>query len=224
MSEAPSSTGNPFLANNGSLLVPAPDPGGLLGAIRSQTPSPDGILLSPRELVALQMAPRRGPGTEVTVHARPVENAAGLADHMFVEYDDGSRRLIARGEPSLEGPDFWGGTIDGSNRVRAAVTPAAQSKDYAKPSRVLGSRFLPNETAEQAALPALLHAQGVNRGGNFYGIWDSNSNSFAGDVSEPIFGRRMGDGRTPGYRTHLRDDGAPPPPLDLAAYLRYPAL
>jgi hypothetical protein len=224
MSGPPDYSTNPFLAGPQPGFIPAPDPGGLLSGIRQGNPFQDGILLSPQEQAALAAAPRRPAGTEVTVQATPV-HVLGVPTpfrHMYVQYDDGPDQLIARGGPSLEGPAFFGGTIDGSDRVSAGVGPASQSKDYGAGGRVLAQRFLPNETVQQAAFPARVHAGGVNHGGNFYGIWDSNSNSFAADVSEPIFGRRPGDVWTPGSRTRLRDDGAAPPPLDLSPALGVP--
>lgn len=197
-------------------MMQAPDGALPVGA----GPAPQGPLLTIHELAALQIAPRRPAGTEVTVRAKPVfpwlphfDLPGGREfrgpDHMYVEYDDGQRQLIARGGPSH--PDLLGfavGEIDGSNRMSAGVYPAAQSSDYGQGRRVVARRFLPGVTAEQAAAPARLHAQGVDRGGNGYGPY-MNSNSFAADVGEPIFGLRVGDGETPGYRTHLRDDVSP---------------
>lgn len=193
-------------------------------------PAPQGPLLTLRELALLQTAPKRTPGTEVTVRAKPVfpwlptfDLPFGYEfrgpDHMFVQYDDGRRPLIARGGPSRSDLlGFVGGELDGSTRMSAGVYPAQQSSDYGQERRVLARRFLPGVTAEQAAAPAFRHAEGVNHGGNGYGL-NSNSNSYAADDAEPIFGRRIGDDATPGYRTHLRDDGAPPT-LDPLSSLR----
>ena len=216
MSEESDVSANPFLPAPPTEPATIPDAAELATGLRRRDPFGGGFLLSPSEQAALQTAPKRGSGTQVTVYGTPIGMTGNTFDHMYVEYDDGRRQLIARGGPSLQGADFWGGTLDGSDRVRARVTPADQSKDFGKPSRVLAQRFLSGETAEQAALPARLHAHGVNRGGNFYGIWDSNSNSFAGDVTAPIFGRRIGDRRTPGYMTPLRNGGSPPPPWDFS--------
>jgi len=177
----------------------------------ASSPLPDQ-LLSLRELAALQQAPKRQPGTDVTVYATPVPAALGLKDHMFVEYDDGGHQLIARGGPTSDGLGnlVWG-TLNGSDRVQAAVTPADQSRDFAAPRRVVDHRFLPNVTAGEAALPARQEADRVNQGGDFYGLWDSNSNSYAADAAQSTFGRRVGDDRTPGYWTRLRHNMAPPP-------------
>jgi hypothetical protein len=138
---------------------------------------------------------------------------------MFVQFDDGRRRLIARGGPSQESAGFVGGLLDGSNRVAAGVSPAALNKDYSGGGRVLARTFVPNVTAEEAASAARSHARGVNHGANAYG-WNANSNSFAADVAEPILGRRPGDARTPGYRTRLREGGLAPPRVDLSPLLR----
>jgi hypothetical protein len=124
--------------------------------------------------------------------------------------------LIARGGPT-EGLGL--GFVTPRNRVAAEVTPEALSKDYGAPYRTIASTFRPGVTADQAAEPARAHALGVDHFGNRY-TPAHNSNSYAADVDEPMFGRRVGDERTPGYENSLRDGGAPPPPIDLVGRLR----
>jgi hypothetical protein len=87
------------------------------------------------------------------------------------------------------------------------VDPAALSPDFRQGHRVLGRRFLPGVSAEEATADARRHAEGVNRRGNRYG-WAHNSNSFAADVAEGPFGRRIGDERTSGYRQRLSEGPA----------------
>jgi len=196
-----------LLPNSTGAFAPAPpDP----------FPSSGSPLMSLRDWAAMASAPRRPPGTEVTVQASRISSDSGSGglpwvgrhfgpDHMFVEFDDGTTPLIARGGPSISGADFPGSVIDGRNRVTARVDPAALSPDNGAGYRTLARTFIPGVTADQAAAAARRHAEGVNRGGNAYGA-DSNSNSYAADVAQPIFGRRPGDGKTWGSESHLRDD------------------
>jgi hypothetical protein len=170
-----------------------------------------GPLMTLDDWTALTRAPKRAPGTEVSVRARPIGKLGGWKDHMFVHYDDGRAQLIARGGPSEEGASFFPSLVDGSNRVLAEVTPEAASRDYDFPYRTIASTFLPGVSAEQAAAEARAHALGVDRLGNGYG-WRRNSNSYAADVAAPLFGYRPGDRRTPGYDQRLRDDVPPPAP------------
>ncbi|WP_372785026.1 hypothetical protein [Phenylobacterium sp.] len=139
---------------------------------------------------------------------------------MFVQYDDGREQLIARGGPSLEGAEFAGGLLDGSNRVTAGVFPAALSKDYGKGQREIFHGFLPGIPAQEAAAGARAYAADVNRGGDAYAPLGTNSNSFAADVIEDRFGRRVGDTGTPGYRYHLHAQRTAPQPFDLSPLLR----
>jgi len=175
-------------------------------------PAPSGLIRGPLltldELAALAQAPKRSPGTEVSIRATPIEALDGWKDHMFVHYDDGANQLIARGGPTERfGPRF----LSRSNRVGAEVTPEASSKDYGAPYRTIATRFLPGVAADAAAAPARAHALGVDRFGNAYD-WDSNSNSYAADVAQPILGYRPGDGRTPGYDHRLSDEALAPAP------------
>lgn len=146
-----------------------------------------------------------GPGTQVTVRAYPVPLLGRQADHMYVTLDDGREVLIARGGPSARTPgDLLRDVLTDQLTVRAEVTPEAQSLDRGRSGRVVFRGFLPGEAAETAADPARRHAEGVNRRGNDYGR-DSSSNSFAADVVEDLFGCRVGDARTWGSKTRLRD-------------------
>ena len=206
-------------------FLPAPD--GSFPAAPAAFPT-QGPLMTLQDWAALASAPRRPVGTEVSVRATPVGQTGNIFDHMFVQYDDGQRQLIARGGPSKEGPQFWPGLFDGTNRVIAGVTPAASSKDYRAPYRPVASAFLPGVTADQAAESARQHAQGIDRGGNRYGPL-VNSNSYAADVAEPILGWRPGDYKTPGFQYHLREDhplgsdfSGPLNPDDLTPFIRYP--
>jgi hypothetical protein len=165
---------------------------------------PQGPLLSLDDWAALARAPRRAAGTQVSVRATPVRALAGIPDHMFVHFDDGTTQLIARGGPSEEN----GGYLRDSNRVAAEVTPAASSRDRDASYGTIASKFLPGVNADQAAAYARAHALGVDNFANRYGP-DYNSNSYAADVAEPIFGYRPNDGRTWGYRERLLD--GPPP-------------
>jgi hypothetical protein len=128
---------------------------------------------------------------------------------MFIEYDDGSHRIIARGGPSNEGLGFGTDGLKGELRVRAQVTPAQQSKDNGKSERLIKKVFLPGVTASQAAQPARDEARMINKADNLYGA-GVNSNSFVGDVTEKQFGRRAGDAQTWGYKTQLNGGGFSP--------------
>jgi hypothetical protein len=177
--------------------------------------NPQSPLMTIQDWAALASAPQRPVGTEVSVRETPVWALGGLPEHMFVHYDDGQHQLIARGGPTKGGMGLVTGWLDGSDQVGARVDPAQQSPDYGASYNTLATTLLPGVTADQAAAGARRHAQGVNRGGNSYGF-TSNSNSYAADTAEPIFGYRPGDWRTLGAQTHLREDGAAPPsPLEL---------
>jgi hypothetical protein len=187
-----------------------PIPDGSL-AIGTAPFNPQSPLMTLQDWAAVASAPQRSAGTEVSVRASKVRPLLDIPDHMFVEYDDGQNPLIARGGPSKSGLGLVTGSLDGSNRVTARVDPSQLSPDYGTAYRTLAARFLPGVSAEEAAAPARQHAAGVNRGGNAYG-WNANSDSFAADVAEPLFGFRPHDAWTPGYQTHLRDTPPPPPP------------
>lgn len=154
--------------------------------------------MTARELAALSMAPKRtGPGTSVTVRSYDIPWLPGPAEHMYVEYDDGRDRLVARG-----GPSAFVDVFDGNLRVVGGVSPAGQSRDGDKGGRVLQRGFIPNRSADEAAAPARRHAEAVNKAGRQYGV-GANSNSFAADVAADMFGVRPGDSLTPGYRRRL---------------------
>ena len=210
MSGPPDYSGNPFVPQAEPGFVPAPDPGGLLSRVRRSDPYPQGILLSPQEQAALAAAPQRPTGTEVQVRDTPVEASGGLGKHMFVHFDDGQTQLVARGGPT---ENLGLGFLTPRNRVAAEVTPEATSKDHGEPYSTLATTFLPGVTADQAAAPARGHGLGVDHLGNACKIFTQNSNSYAADVAESVFGQRPGNLQTPGYKTHLRDDGAPPPSM-----------
>ena len=173
-------------------------------------PGGPGPLASPayltrKERIGLERAPKVGPGTRVTVRSYDVPSswltpfgrelppgARGFSpDHMFVEYDDGRERYIFRGGP--KGP-----------MLHAQVTPAQQSQDDGRGERILFQTVLPNVDARQAIRPAQAAARRVNESGQPYLVFDSNSNTAVGDLTEAQFGRRVGDRQTPGHR---------PPPL-----------
>lgn len=160
--------------------------------------------LSLREQLALEAAPKR-PGTSVRVRAYRIPGL-GPAKHMYVEYDDGRERLIARGGPSGEGPDFVRGVLSDNLHVTGGVTPAYLSRDYAKGGETVFSGYLPGVSAQAAAAPARREAQALAKDPRRYrGL--ANSNSYAADTVEPLFGVRPGDPLTPGYKTRL--DEAP---------------
>ncbi|WP_340647529.1 hypothetical protein [Phenylobacterium sp.] len=162
----------------------------------------------------LKVAPKkaaRPPGTTVTVRANDIfqKKIPGMPswltagpDHMFIEYDDGDRQIIARGGPSAEGLPFGRDFLAGKLKVRSAVTPARESKDYGPSDRVVFQTFIPNRTAQEVSAPARAEVRRTNRADNLYG-WNSNSNSFVGDVMQATIGRRVGDKATPGYATPL---------------------
>ncbi|MFZ5720314.1 MAG: hypothetical protein ACOY5Y_12740 [Pseudomonadota bacterium] len=176
--------------------------------------------LTPQDQALLARAPRKD-GTRVTVRAYDIPRITGplgqlTPDHMYVEYDDGRDQLIARGGPN----DNAGAALSDEWTVTAGVTSARKSRDYGRGGRVLFQGFLPGQTAQQAAAPARAHAEEVNQGRRRYG-WGANSNSYAADVVERLFGVRPGDSQTPGYRQRLRD--APrirAEPIDLSPALR----
>ena len=171
--------------------------------------------LTPRERVALARAPTKRPGTRVTVRAYDIPWLPGKAEHMFVEYDDGRERLIARG-----GPSHLGDALSGNLRVVAGVTPARESRDDGQGGRVLHSGFLPDVAATDAAARARTHAAQLARDNRSYSA-RSNSNSFAADVAEDLFGVRPGDRLTPGYDRRLKD--APRVrPYDISPAMRGP--
>ncbi|MDO8380511.1 hypothetical protein [Phenylobacterium sp.] len=158
------------------------------------------------------------PGTKVTVRAYDIASRRlpwlklldpVLYDHMYVEYDDGREPLIARGGPSSRGLlPFVRDGLSGRLRTTAEVMPAHQSEDFGRGERVLAQTFIPGRTAREVAQPAYVKAAQVRRGNNLYGR-QVNSNSYAADSVEPIFGRRIGDEDTPGYETRLGDGELP---------------
>ena len=166
-----------------------------------------GPVLTMAELVALERAPKRAAskasGTNVTLRATPVGLVPG-ADHMWVHYDDGRKRFIARGGPDAQGAGLIASAMFNDLNVMGQVDPAHLSPDRLQGSRVLGRAFVPDVGAGEAAAAARAHAAGVNLRGNRYDR-ARNSNSFAADVFEDLTGRRVGDLRTPGYRTRLNE-------------------
>ncbi|MBW8812509.1 MAG: hypothetical protein JF588_03700 [Caulobacterales bacterium] len=164
-----------------------------------------------------QGLPARGAGTDVTVRAYPVRNVGGRADHMYVTFDDGSNRFIARGGPSADGAGMLGGLRADNLTVTGRVDPADRSPDARGGGRLMFEGFLPGQSAVEAVQPAKDHAAGVNRGRNDYRR-DSSSNSFAADVVESLFGCRVGDDRTWGGDTVLREDAPGLRQPDLQAF------
>lgn len=154
--------------------------------------------MTARELAELNRAPKRpGPGTSVTVRSYDIPWLPGRAEHMYVEYDDGRRQLIARG-----GPSNLGNALNGNLQIVGGVTPARESRDYGKGERVLYRGFVPDKSAEETAAPARAYAAKVVKDRRAYGL-KANSNSFAADVAAALFGVRPGDDLTPGYRQRL---------------------
>jgi len=146
--------------------------------------------------------PRKG--THVTVRAYDIPNLPGPQQHMYVEYDDGREQLIARGGPSAEGDTFVPSSLAGRLRVVGGVVPATQSKDYGKGERVVFRGFAPDMSAQEAAEPARRNGRALQEQPRQYGIWRDNSNSFAADAVEPLFGIRPGSAwRTPGHGNTL---------------------
>jgi len=183
-------------------------------------PPQGGPLMTLNELAALQAAPRRPFGTQVSMYAKPIPEldrwylkmipgVRNWKEHMFLEYDDGRQQLIGRGGPSVEGDDFIPSVLERRNPVYGGVTPAGVSRDFGAHDRLVARTFLPGMSADQAAEPARQHGRGLASGGNSYDA-DSNSNSYAADIAEPIFGYRPGDARTPGYQNRLRENAPPP--------------
>jgi hypothetical protein len=145
-----------------------------------------GPLMSLEGHAALAAAPKLAGGTRVTVEAYPIEESANLADHMFIQYDDGRDQYIYRGG-------------DRPPWLHAQVTPADQSPDYGRGKRTLYETFLPGVPAQQSIRPAQADAQRINDAGIPYGFVQENSNSLVGDFTERQYGRRVGDGHTWGY-------------------------
>lgn len=195
MSEQPDYSRNPFLPAPQAGFIPEPDPGGLMSGVRQGSRFHDGILLSPQEQAALERAPRRPPGTDVTVRADNV-HLFGIptpADHMFATFDDGRNQYIYRGGPR--------GLL-----LHAQVDPAEQSPDFGADSRVLSKRHLYGQTAAEAVAPARADAARINSSGAPYGLTGSNSNAVIGNFTNHQYGKRAGDTRTWGY-----DSGLGPP-------------
>jgi hypothetical protein len=165
-----------------------------------RSPFQEGITLPPQALAALQNAPKRPPGTEVTIEGKPVRvlgvrldalNPLGPPiEHMFETYDDGRQQFIHRGEPQ-------GGYLHGR------VDPARQSPDYGQGERVLFRRFLPNVSAADAIKSAQADDAEVNRSKIPYGLIATNSNSLMSDHTLKRYGKRVGDDATPGWTDSL---------------------
>lgn len=156
-----------------------------------------GPVLPLKDLAALQRAPKRRAGTQVTARSYDIPWLPGKAEHMYLEYDDGRDQLIGRG-----GPSHLSGAVDGSLRVVGGVTPARQSRDYGKGGRVVQSGFVPDMTAQQASASARALGDRLAADPRAYS-YRSNSNSFAADAFEGLFGVRPGDHLTPGHDRRL---------------------
>lgn len=178
-------------------------------------PTPDPLKrYQPMSILAqfeLEQAPKR-PGTSVRVRSYKIPGLGPL-EHMYVEYDDGRERLVARAGPSAEGAGFMRGVLTDTLHVTGGVAPAYLSRDYAKGERTVFSGYLPGVTAQEAARPARDEAKRLAKDPRRYRAF-ANSNTYAADVTEPLFGVRSGTAFTPGRRTRL--DEAPrttPSPL-----------
>lgn len=168
-----------------------------------------GPALSLRDMADLQAAPRRAPeprrepdGTTVRVRSYEVARLPVGREHMYVEYDDGRDHLVARGGPAQQGL----GVILGGERIRAGVSPASEALDDDRGGRVLMTRFIPGKTAQELARPAVELGRDLQERPRRYRPLTRNSNSYAADVAEPLFGRRPGDWQTPGAGTRLRGE------------------
>lgn len=175
----------------------------VLDGVRMPAQSAGGLqgpLMTLKDWAALQRAPKRRPGTRVTVRAYDVPGARGplglvSPDHMYVEYDDGRQQLIARGGPSGQGRDFLGRLLRDDLQVVGEVTPARENRDHGRGERVVFEGFLPGAAAQEAAEPARRQAEMLARSPRRYRS-GSNSNSYAADAVEPLFGVRPGDWQT----------------------------
>lgn len=152
--------------------------------------------------------PSRQNGTWVRVKAYDIAGQNGgpaskqHPDHMFIEYDDGNRQIIARGGPSAQGKQFFVDHLTGRLTVKAEVGPAETSPDYRRGERLLYETFVPYKSAQEVSEVARQEMRRVNQGRDRYGA-DRNSNSYVGNVTERQFGRRIGDDQTWGYQTRL---------------------
>jgi hypothetical protein len=195
--------------------------------------SGDTPLLTLKELSALQRAPKRRSGTDVTVYAYDIRNAKGglgsltperlrwrSPDHMYVQYDDGREQLLARGGPAREGADLVAAALANDLAVTGGVTRAHSNRDYGKGERVMFRGFAPGMTAREAAMPAQRLAEELSRDPRSYTA-RSNSHSFAADAVEPLFGVRPGDAETWGYDRSLRTANRPHP-IDLTPAITAP--
>jgi hypothetical protein len=151
----------------------------------------DGYRLTPQEHLMLAQAPKKPPGTQVTIRAYPIRKIGGIADHMYEEYDDGREQYIYRGGPR-----------DGL--LHAEVTPARASRDYGQGTRVLDEHFIPAVPASDAIRSAEADARRVNASRTRYGVIADNSNTLIGNHSARRFGERAGDAQTIGALTDSR--------------------
>lgn len=170
------------------------------------TPRGGGGLAGPvqslKDYADLGRAPKKPTSTQVTVRSYDVpgrwysqltgRELPGWVkdispDHMYAEYDDGRERYIYRGGPR--------GAL-----LSARVDPARESPDDGRGERVLYRTELPGRTARQAIQPAREAAEHINRSGQPYLVFGSNSNSVIGDWTAEQLGHRVGDRQTPGYR------------------------
>lgn len=182
-------------------------------------------LLTPAEQAALAKAPR---GTDVTVRSKRIIPPLGplSPEHMYVEYDDGQKDLIARGGPSASGGEMAKAFLNGDLSVTGQVTPAQVSKDYGQ-GQVIYRHFMPGVSAAEAARPAEWVVDRAGRGGNAYDA-STNSNSFAADTLQETTGDRVRTPNTWGADGHIQNlpPLQPKDPLgylgdvDLSAYLR----
>jgi hypothetical protein len=157
----------------------------IAAAVRAYVPT----RLTVEEQLMMAQAPRKAPGTQVTVRSYPAIVPFDPFHHMYTEYDDGAEQYIYRGGPSRHG-------------LHAQVTPASESPDFRHGTRVVDETFLPDVSARQAIRSPRRTAERIEGSGAPYlGLW-SNSNSAVGEQMEDQFGRRVGDLRTPGMYGH----------------------
>lgn len=79
---------------------------------------------------------------------------ANTKEHMYVEYDDGRERLIARGEPSpRSGLPMLNGALSDNLRVSGSVVAAASGRDFGTGRRLIFEGFLPTSPPSRRRRP-----------------------------------------------------------------------
>ena len=171
--------------------------------------------------IRLSEAPKLkgAPGTVVTLRSYEIPGLPGGVEHAYVEFDDGRERRIARGGPNAQGPAMIGAAMAGQLNVTGGVTPAYLSRDEGKGRRVLFRGELPGVPASLATRGAERIGAQLERDPRRYTLW-SNSNSYANDVVEDLFGVRPADDLNPGSAYPLNGARRPSAPPDYSPALR----